>query len=105
MDNLPAQASSVPAEHVFSSSAETDTWRQNHISPELMEQLQMLKYMLRKERLDFTGCWKCDQNELEQENEYEDQGLSVISGNVHDNWDLVDEFTDEGYSQPEDTDA
>ncbi|KIJ40148.1 hypothetical protein M422DRAFT_101714, partial [Sphaerobolus stellatus SS14] len=51
MDYLPAQASSVPAERVFSSSAKTDTQRRNRLSPHLMEQLQMLKFMLRKSRL------------------------------------------------------
>ncbi|KAJ7689370.1 hypothetical protein B0H14DRAFT_2420755, partial [Mycena olivaceomarginata] len=43
-DYCPIQATSVPSEHVFSSSAETDTKRQNHISPILMEALQMLKF-------------------------------------------------------------
>ncbi|KIJ22728.1 hypothetical protein M422DRAFT_105692, partial [Sphaerobolus stellatus SS14] len=51
MDYLPAQGSSVPAERVFSSSAETDTRRRNRLSPHLMEQVQMLKFMLRKARL------------------------------------------------------
>ncbi|KIJ27446.1 hypothetical protein M422DRAFT_106957, partial [Sphaerobolus stellatus SS14] len=60
MDYLPAQASSVPSEHVFSSSAETDTQCQNRLSPHLVEQLQMLKFMLRKSRLDFTSIWCFD---------------------------------------------
>ncbi|KIJ42655.1 hypothetical protein M422DRAFT_99416, partial [Sphaerobolus stellatus SS14] len=55
MDYLPAQASSVPAERVFSSSAETDTPCRNRLSPHLFEQLQMLKFMLRKSRLNFTS--------------------------------------------------
>ena len=46
MDYLPIQASSVPCERAFSSSAETDTHRRNRISPVLMEALQMLKYTL-----------------------------------------------------------
>ena len=46
MDYLPIQASSVPCEQAFSSSAETDTHRRNRISPVLMEALQMLKYTL-----------------------------------------------------------
>ncbi|KIK14506.1 hypothetical protein PISMIDRAFT_84486, partial [Pisolithus microcarpus 441] len=44
MDYLPIQASSVPCERVFSSSADTDTKKRNLISPILMEALQMLKY-------------------------------------------------------------
>ncbi|KIJ51993.1 hypothetical protein M422DRAFT_102688, partial [Sphaerobolus stellatus SS14] len=51
MDYLPAQGSSVPAECVFSSSAETDTHCRNCLLPHLMEQVQMLKFMLRKAQL------------------------------------------------------
>ena len=55
MDYLPIQASSVPAEHAFSSSAETDTSRRNRISPVLMEALQMLKFALHQDAMDFTS--------------------------------------------------
>jgi hypothetical protein len=55
MDYLPIQASAVPCERVFSSSAETDTKKRNRIRPELMEALQVLKYFLKKSRLNFTG--------------------------------------------------
>lgn len=44
MDYLPVQASAVPSERVFSSSARTDTVEWNRIKPVLMEALQMLKY-------------------------------------------------------------
>ncbi|KIJ31144.1 hypothetical protein M422DRAFT_186338, partial [Sphaerobolus stellatus SS14] len=47
LDYLPAQASSVPSKHVFSGGGETDCSHQNHISPSLSEQLQMLKIMLK----------------------------------------------------------
>ncbi|KIK21591.1 hypothetical protein PISMIDRAFT_59191, partial [Pisolithus microcarpus 441] len=57
LDYLPIQVSSVPCKHVFSSSSETDTKKHNCITPALMEALQMLKYGLKKERLDFTGGW------------------------------------------------
>ncbi|KIM64060.1 hypothetical protein SCLCIDRAFT_50902, partial [Scleroderma citrinum Foug A] len=57
MDYLPIQASSVPCERVFSSSAETMTKRRNRISPILMEALQMTKFFLTKERLDFMDRW------------------------------------------------
>ncbi len=66
MDYLPIQASAVPCERVFSSSAQTDTRRRNRIKPELMEALQMLKYALKKARLDFTGMWVTDEEALEQ---------------------------------------
>jgi hypothetical protein len=39
MNYLPIQASSVPSERVFSSSAETDTKKRNRIHPILMEAL------------------------------------------------------------------
>jgi hypothetical protein len=57
MDYLPVQASSVPCERIFSSSAETDTKKRNRISALLMEALQMLKFYLKKERLNFTKLW------------------------------------------------
>jgi hypothetical protein len=49
MDYLPIQASAVPCDRVFSSSAETDTKRRNRINPALIEALQMLKFHLKKE--------------------------------------------------------
>ncbi|KIK21594.1 hypothetical protein PISMIDRAFT_12219 [Pisolithus microcarpus 441] len=42
---------------VFSSSAEMDTKKCNRIGPILMEALQMLKYHLKQERLDFMVNW------------------------------------------------
>lgn len=54
MDHLPIQASSVPCERAFSSSAETDTARRNRLSPILMEALQMLKFALKTDGLNFT---------------------------------------------------
>jgi hypothetical protein len=55
MDYLPIQASAVPCEHVFSSSAETDTKKRNRLGHDLMEALQILKYSLKQERLNFTS--------------------------------------------------
>ncbi len=57
MDFLPIQATSVPCEHVFSSAKETDTAKRNRTSPVLMEALQLLKFLLKKERLNFTQGW------------------------------------------------
>ncbi|KAF8521183.1 hypothetical protein JB92DRAFT_3280079 [Gautieria morchelliformis] len=49
------------------------------------------------DRLDFTGSWKSEEKKLEQENEYEDQGLSAINGHLQDeSWDSVEEVTDKG---------
>ena len=54
LDFLPIQASTVPCEWAFSSSAETDTNQQNHIGPNLMEALQMLKYSIQNDLINFT---------------------------------------------------
>jgi len=57
MDYLPIQATSVPCEQVFSSAKETDTAKRNQISPVLMEALQLLKFTLKKQHLDFINGW------------------------------------------------
>lgn len=54
MDILPAQASSVPCERLFSSGKETCTARWNRIQPKLMEALQALKLSSRNCSLDLT---------------------------------------------------
>ena len=53
MDYLPVQATSVPSERIFLSAKDTDTTKRNRINPLLMEALQMLKYSIKKERLNF----------------------------------------------------
>ena len=58
MDYLPIQATSVPCERVFSSARESDTAKRNRMSPLLMEALQLLKFSLKKQRLNFTEGWK-----------------------------------------------
>ena len=57
MDFLPIQASAIPCEHVFSSSAETDMKKHNWISPLLMEALQMLKFAGKQDRVNFMDGW------------------------------------------------
>ena len=54
MDVLPAQASSVPSERICSSSKETCTLCRNRISPTMLEALQILKFIYKQERLNFT---------------------------------------------------
>ncbi|KAF8958264.1 hypothetical protein BDZ97DRAFT_64455 [Flammula alnicola] len=54
MDVLPAQASAVPCERIFSSSKETCTLRRNRISRVLLEALQVLKFSYRSDRLSFV---------------------------------------------------
>lgn len=67
MDYLPIQASSVPCEHIFSSSAETDTKKRNRISPLLMEALQMLKFNLKKQHLNFVEGWITSEKEMTED--------------------------------------
>ncbi|KAL1671255.1 hypothetical protein EV122DRAFT_295582 [Schizophyllum commune] len=43
---FPIQGSAVPCERVFSSVKETMTDRRSHITPNLMQELQVLKYAL-----------------------------------------------------------
>ena len=64
MDYLPIQASSVPCERVFSSASETMTKHHNCISPILMEAIQMTKFFLKKERLNFTEGWVTSQKDM-----------------------------------------
>lgn len=54
MDILPAQASAVACERLFSSSAETCTRRRNRINPELMEALQTLKFSFHPDALNLA---------------------------------------------------
>ena len=53
LDVLPAQASAVPCERVFSTSKETCSDRRNRILPKLLEVLQVIKYARKQDRLDF----------------------------------------------------
>jgi hypothetical protein len=64
MDYLPIQASAVPCERVFSLSGETATKRRNCMKPDLMEALQLLKFMRKKEQLNFTEGWQVDTKDL-----------------------------------------
>ena len=64
MDYLPVQATSVPCECVFSSVKETDTAKQNRISPVLMEALQLLKFYLKKECLNFSAGWETSEEAM-----------------------------------------
>ena len=70
MDILPAQASSVPCERLFSSGKETHTPRRNRIQPKLMEALQALKFSSHNNPLNLTdhlstGFYPIDGEDLE----------------------------------------
>ena len=55
LDFMPAQATSVPCEAIFSLAANTDTPRRACISDDMMESLQVLKYLIHRQRLSFTA--------------------------------------------------
>ncbi|KAJ2913342.1 hypothetical protein MD484_g7075, partial [Candolleomyces efflorescens] len=64
LDVMPAQASAVPSERVFSSAKETDTLRRNGTSPLMMEVLQVSKFAFKSERLNFSNNWVAQEEEL-----------------------------------------
>ena len=84
MDYLPILASAVLCEWVFSSSAETDTKKRNCVSPLLMEALQMVKFYLKKERLNFTKTWMTDQKEMMEDKPEEDLLDKLLKDNSDD---------------------
>lgn len=89
MDYLPIQASAVPCERIFSSSAETDTKRRNRINPHLMETLQVLKFHLKKERLDFTRSWITTEKEMIDDDPDTDLLDTLLGENPQDGLDKV----------------
>src|SRR6266481_418063 len=80
LDYLLIQASCVPSEHVFSSSAETDTKCRNRLRPLLMEALQMLKFSIKGRRLDFGAAWVTDKSLL---------GIEEVGGDKSDSVDIM----------------
>ena len=89
MDYLPIQASAVPCERVFSSSAETDTKRRNRIHPDLMEALQMQKFLLKKARLNFMDAWITAEGEMLEDEPERDLLSTLLEGNLQDKLDQV----------------
>lgn len=89
MDYLPVQASAVPCERIFSSSAETDTKRRNRINPLLMEALQMVKFHLKQERLNFMEHWLTPQGLMVEDDPEGDPLQQLLQGNFQDSFDLV----------------
>ena len=84
MDYLPIQASAVLCERIFSSSAETDTKKRNRINPLLLEALQMLKFHLKKERLNFTAGWITSEKQMVDDDPDEDLLRKLLEGDYQD---------------------
>ena len=89
MDYLPVQATSVPCEHIFLSSGETNTKRRSHINPLTMEALQMLKFHLKKERLDFTKGWMTSEKQIVDDSPDRDLLVELLEGDLQDGVDKV----------------
>jgi hypothetical protein len=87
MDYLPIQASAVPCECIFSSSAETDVKKRNCISPLLMEALQMLKFHLKKDCLNFTMGWMMLEKQMMKDDLDEDLLCKLLEGDYQDTLD------------------
>ena len=87
MDYLPIQVSAVPCERVFSSSAETGTKKRNHISPLLMEALQMLKFCLKKDRLNFLAGWITLEKDMVDDSPEEDFLCKLLRSDFQDTLD------------------
>ena len=83
MDYLPIQASSVPCECVFSSSAETMTKHQNCISLVLMEALQMTNLFLKKDRLKFMEGLVTSQHEMQLDEDEDDVLAWIVDTNLN----------------------
>ncbi|KAI6123898.1 hypothetical protein EV401DRAFT_2069113 [Pisolithus croceorrhizus] len=78
MDYLPIQASSVPCECIFSTT--NKCW--NCISPILMEVLQMLKFFLKKEHLDFSKGWAVSQKDMLVDEDEDDLLAAIVDKNT-----------------------
>ena len=89
IDYLPIQATSIPCERVFLSSAETDTKQRNRISPALMEALQMLKFNLKKEHLSFTAAWMTEVKEMFDDDPDTNLLQKLLMGDLETSYDYV----------------
>jgi len=89
MDYLPVQASAIPCERVFLSSAETDTKWRNRIGPLMMEVLQMLKFHLKKSHLNFTEAWVTSENQMVYDDPDVDLLANLLKGEFWNDWDKI----------------
>jgi hypothetical protein len=69
LDVLPAQASSVPCERLFSAGKEVADERRSRLGPQQFEQLQMLKFDWRGSIADYAA-WNSDQVEEVNDDEF-----------------------------------
>ncbi|KAI0719418.1 hypothetical protein C8T65DRAFT_736744 [Cerioporus squamosus] len=72
------QASSVPCEQVFSSSKETITQRRTKMSPDLLSELQLLKFSYKQNRLSFTSSLVADEKDYAIEGKVTDTAVREL---------------------------
>ena len=90
MDYLPIQVTAVPCKCIFLSSAKTDTKQRNSISPLLMEALQMLKFHMKKERLNFMASWATAEKEMMVEDDSNQDLLAkLLNDSFQENFECV----------------
>ena len=91
MDVLPVQASAVPCESAFSSGKQTATPNQNQLNPALMEALQLLKYMYKQDRLNFTRDLLARDEDYRIEGEVTERAVEELlaSGKIEELRDLL----------------
>ena len=93
MDYFPIQATSIPCKCVFSSAKETDTTKRNRMSPVLMEALQLLKFSLKKQCLNFMEGWLTSQAAMEVGLQDHDLSTLLVGNKVHEVMDsMLNEF-------------
>lgn len=89
MNYLPIQALSVPSERVFLSSSKTNTKRHNRILPDIMEALQILKFTLKKDQLNFIKGWVTQENMLHEASK---EGVDLFMQLLEWKEDVIDEI-------------
>lgn len=81
----------MPCERVFSSSKETCTVRRNRLSPALLEVLQILKFLFKQERLNFSEDWVAKEEDYTIEGEVTENAIRELlsSGKITELFDLL----------------
>ena len=82
MDILPAQASAVPCERMFSSAADTDVPDRNKLHPALMEAIQIIKFLTKQGRLDFTEDLLAKPSDYTLDGSVSSHAISELTANM-----------------------
>lgn len=83
LDILPSQASSVPCEHLFSSSKQVATDRRASLGGQRFEELQLMKFAWRHRVVD-VAAWNSSEIEQVDLEEYKDFLTADVEQDEHD---------------------